>query len=95
MAFRVPTPDVSVVDLTARLEKAATMDDIKAAIKAAAEGPLKGILAYTEDQVPFEFVCEQLRLFSKVQQLQFKVLLFFAFLLTRQSTTYVIISSKL
>lgn len=51
MAFRVPTPDVSVVDLTARLEKPASMDEIKAAVKAAAEGPMKGILGYTEDQV--------------------------------------------
>jgi glyceraldehyde 3-phosphate dehydrogenase len=51
MAFRVPTPDVSVVDLTVRLEKPATMDAIKAVVKAAAEGPMKGILAYTEDQV--------------------------------------------
>ncbi|XP_012398126.2 glyceraldehyde-3-phosphate dehydrogenase-like [Sarcophilus harrisii] len=51
MAFRVPVPDVSVVDLTCRLEKAATYNDIKEAIKKAAEGPLKGILGYTEDQV--------------------------------------------
>uniref|UniRef100_A0A1I8ALI6 Glyceraldehyde-3-phosphate dehydrogenase n=1 Tax=Steinernema glaseri TaxID=37863 RepID=A0A1I8ALI6_9BILA len=51
MAFRVPTPDVSVVDLTVRLEKPATMDDIKAAVKAAAEGPMAGVLGYTEDQV--------------------------------------------
>jgi glyceraldehyde 3-phosphate dehydrogenase len=52
MAFRVPTPDVSVVDLTVRLEKGATYDQIKAAIKAAAtEGPMVGILGYTEDQV--------------------------------------------
>uniref|UniRef100_A0A8R1HLZ5 Glyceraldehyde-3-phosphate dehydrogenase n=1 Tax=Caenorhabditis japonica TaxID=281687 RepID=A0A8R1HLZ5_CAEJA len=51
MAFRVPTPDVSVVDLTVRLEKPASMDDIKKVVKSAAEGPLKGILAYTEDQV--------------------------------------------
>lgn len=51
MAFRVPTPNVSVVDLTCRLEKPANYDAIKAAVKAAAEGPLKGILAYTEDQV--------------------------------------------
>lgn len=51
MAFRVPTSDVSVVDLTARLEKAATYDEIKAAIKAEASGSLKGILGYTEDDV--------------------------------------------
>lgn len=51
MAFRVPVPDVSVVDLTCRLEKAASYDAIKAAVKAAAEGPMKGILAYTDEQV--------------------------------------------
>jgi glyceraldehyde 3-phosphate dehydrogenase len=51
MAFRVPTPDVSVVDLTVRLEKPAPYDAIKAAIKAASEGELKGFLGYTEDQV--------------------------------------------
>eukprot|EP01087_Luapelamoeba_hula_P006327 TRINITY_DN163_c0_g1_i1.p1 TRINITY_DN163_c0_g1~~TRINITY_DN163_c0_g1_i1.p1 ORF type:complete len:341 (-),score=66.94 TRINITY_DN163_c0_g1_i1:69-1091(-) len=51
MAFRVPTTDVSVVDLTAKLGKPATYDEIKATIKAAAEGPLKGILAYTEEEV--------------------------------------------
>jgi len=51
MAFRVPTTDVSVVDLTCRLEKGATYDEIKAAVKKAAEGPLKGIMAYTEDEV--------------------------------------------
>ncbi|MCP9260206.1 Glyceraldehyde-3-phosphate dehydrogenase [Dirofilaria immitis] len=51
MAFRVPTPDVSVVDLTCRLENGATMDEIKAAVKEAADGPMKGILDYTEDQV--------------------------------------------
>lgn len=51
MAFRVPTPNVSVVDLTARLEKPATMDAIKEAVKKAANGKLKGILGYTEDQV--------------------------------------------
>ncbi|KAK4101397.1 glyceraldehyde 3-phosphate dehydrogenase [Parathielavia hyrcaniae] len=51
MAFRVPTPNVSVVDLTCRLEKGASYDEIKAAIKEAANGPLKGILAYTEDEI--------------------------------------------
>nr|AOR07121.2 glyceraldehyde-3-phosphate dehydrogenase [Mesenchytraeus cf. pedatus SL-2017] len=52
MAFRVPVPNVSVVDLTVRLEKGATYDEIKAVVKKASEsGPLKGILAYTEDQV--------------------------------------------
>ncbi|TPP42205.1 glyceraldehyde-3-phosphate dehydrogenase, type I [Leishmania donovani] len=51
MAFRVPTPNVSVVDLTVRLEKPATYKDICAAIKAAAEGEMKGILGYTDDEV--------------------------------------------
>lgn len=51
MSFRVPTPDVSVVDLTCRLAKEATYEDIKKAIKDASEGELKGILGYTEDAV--------------------------------------------
>jgi len=51
MAFRVPTPDVSVVDLTVRLAKETTYDEICAKMKEAANGPLKGILDYTEDQV--------------------------------------------
>jgi len=51
MAFRVPTLNVSVVDLTCRLEKAASYEDIKKAMKDASEGPLKGILGYTEDEV--------------------------------------------
>lgn len=52
MAFRVPVADVSVVDLTCRLKKGATYDQIKAVVKkAAAEGPMKGYLGYTEDQV--------------------------------------------
>ena len=51
MAFRVPTPDVSVVDLTVRLEKPATYEQICAVMKAQAEGPLKGILAYTDQEV--------------------------------------------
>ncbi|GKX56157.1 glyceraldehyde-3-phosphate dehydrogenase [Leminorella grimontii] len=51
MAFRVPTPDVSVVDLTARLEKPASYKEICEAMKAASEGALKGVLGYTEDDV--------------------------------------------
>ena len=51
MSFRVPTLDVSVVDLTCRLEKACTYEDIKAAMKHASENELKGILGYTEDDV--------------------------------------------
>lgn len=51
MAFRVPVPNVSVVDLTVRLGKDASYDDIKAKVKEASEGPLKGILGYTEDDV--------------------------------------------
>lgn len=51
MAFRVPTADVSVVDLTVRLAKPAKYDEIKAAIKHASENELKGILGYTEDEV--------------------------------------------
>ena len=51
MSFRVPVADVSVVDLTARLEKPATYEQIKAAMKEASEGYLKGVLAYTEDEV--------------------------------------------
>jgi len=51
MSLRVPTANVSVVDLTVRIEKGASYDDIKDTIKAAANGELKGILAYTEDDV--------------------------------------------
>ena len=51
MAFRVPTSDVSVVDLTVVLEKPATVEDINAAMKEASEGELKGILGYTDDAV--------------------------------------------
>jgi len=51
MAFRVPTPDVSVVDLTCRLKTGTTYKDLCDTIKAASEGELKGILGYTEDQV--------------------------------------------
>ncbi|EBX3919256.1 type I glyceraldehyde-3-phosphate dehydrogenase, partial [Salmonella enterica subsp. enterica serovar Agona] len=51
MAFRIPTPNVSVVDLTVRLEKAASYEDIKKVIKAASEGSMKGTLGYTEDDV--------------------------------------------
>jgi glyceraldehyde 3-phosphate dehydrogenase len=51
MAFRVPTADVSVVDLTVNLERPASYEQVKAAMRAAAAGPLAGILAYTEDEV--------------------------------------------
>ncbi len=51
MAFRVPTSDVSVVDLTVELEKNASYEDICNAMKAASEGSMKGVLAYTEDKV--------------------------------------------
>jgi len=51
MAFRVPTPNVSVVDLTVRTVKETSYDAIKAALKTASEGPLKGVLGYTEDSV--------------------------------------------
>ncbi len=50
-ATRVPTPDGSMVDLTVELEREVTIDEINAAMKAAAEGPMKGILAYTEDPI--------------------------------------------
>ncbi|TAF72660.1 MAG: type I glyceraldehyde-3-phosphate dehydrogenase [Bacteroidetes bacterium] len=51
MSFRVPTPDVSVVDLTCRLTKGASYEEIKKAMKEASEGSMKGILGYTEDDV--------------------------------------------
>jgi len=51
MAFRVPTPDVSAVDLTFRTAKATSIAEIHAAMKAAADGPMKGVLAYTADEV--------------------------------------------
>ncbi|KAJ7146084.1 glyceraldehyde 3-phosphate dehydrogenase [Mycena epipterygia] len=49
LSFRVPTLDVSVVDLVVRIEKSASYDEIKAAVKEASEGPYKGIVEYTED----------------------------------------------
>jgi len=51
ISIRVPTPDVSVVDLTVRLEKSTTMDEINATFKKYSEGELKGVLGYTEDEV--------------------------------------------
>ncbi|MEB0262860.1 MULTISPECIES: type I glyceraldehyde-3-phosphate dehydrogenase [unclassified Mucilaginibacter] len=54
MSFRVPVADVSVVDLVVRLKTSATYEDIKAAMKEASEGELKGILGYTEDEVVSE-----------------------------------------
>merc|ERR1719334_2434254 len=60
MAFRVPTPDVSVVDLTVRTQKEASYEDICKCIKAASEGPMKGILGYTdEDLVSTVFLGDQ------------------------------------
>ena len=50
-AMRVPTPTGSVVDLTVQLKKDCTVEELNAAIKAAAEGPMKGILEYTEDPI--------------------------------------------
>ena len=59
MSFRVPTLDVSVVDLTVELEKATTYDEIKAAVKAAAEGPMAGIVGFTqEDVVSTDFITD-------------------------------------
>ncbi len=51
MSFRVPTADVSVVDLTVRTKKSATMEEVKAALKAASENELKGVLGYTDEAV--------------------------------------------
>jgi glyceraldehyde 3-phosphate dehydrogenase len=51
MAFRVPTANVSVVDLTVKLEKKTSYEEIKKAFKAASEGPMKGVLGYTEEAV--------------------------------------------
>ncbi|KAJ5851507.1 Glyceraldehyde/Erythrose phosphate dehydrogenase family [Penicillium soppii] len=51
MSMRVPTANVSVVDLTCRIEKGASYEEIKAVVKAASEGELKGILGYTEDEI--------------------------------------------
>ncbi len=51
MAFRVPTTDVSVVDLTVRTEKSTSYDEIKAAFKKASEGAFKGVISYTEEEV--------------------------------------------
>ena len=59
MAFRVPTADVSVVDLTVTLEKGASYESICAKVKEAADGPMKGILAYTdEDVVSSDFITD-------------------------------------
>ena len=51
MAMRVPSADVSIVDLTCRLEKAATMDEICAAVKAAVDGPMAGVMEYVDEEV--------------------------------------------
>ena len=61
MAFRVPTVDVSVVDLTCRLENGASFEEVKAAIKHASENELKGVLGYTEEGVVSQdFISESL-----------------------------------
>ena len=61
MAFRVPTSDVSVVDLTVVLKKACTYDEVKAAMKEASEGEMKGVLGYTDEKVvSTDFVGETL-----------------------------------
>ena len=57
MAFRVPTADVSVVDLTARLKKGADYSEIMATLKAASEGPLKGILGWVQPLCPECSLC--------------------------------------
>ncbi|WP_299122688.1 type I glyceraldehyde-3-phosphate dehydrogenase [uncultured Winogradskyella sp.] len=60
MAFRVPTADVSVVDLTVKTKSSTSLEDIKAAMKAAADGSMKGVLGYTEDAVVSQdFVSEE------------------------------------
>jgi len=60
MSFRVPTIDVSVVDLTARLDKGASYETICAAVKAASDGPMKGILGYqNKDVVSSDFIGSQ------------------------------------
>ena len=51
MAMRIPSADVSIVDLTCRLEKGATMDEICAAVKAASEGPMAGVIEYVDEEV--------------------------------------------
>ena len=65
MAFRVPTPDVSVVDLTFKTAKATSYKEICAAMKAASEGELKGILGYTDDEVvSSDFIARRAQLAS-------------------------------
>src|SRR5690606_38093512 len=60
MSFRVPVADVSCVDLTFRTAKSTSLDDINAAMKAAAEGPMKDVLLYTEEEVvSSDFVSDQ------------------------------------
>ncbi|KAJ1840957.1 hypothetical protein IWW55_000639 [Coemansia sp. RSA 2706] len=61
MSLRVPVPDVSIVDLTVRLEKGASYDQIIAAIKKHADGDLKGILGYTDEQVVSQDFCGDVR----------------------------------
>ena len=51
MSMRIPSADVSIVDLTCRLEKGATMDEICAAVKAAVDGPMAGVMEYVDEEV--------------------------------------------
>lgn len=67
MAFRVPVADVSVVDLTCRLSSPASYASIKEAVKKAAEGPLKGILGYTEDSVSRDVISPASEIVSVAQ----------------------------
>lgn len=83
MAFRVPVADVSVVDLTCRLTRPAAYANIKAAVKKAAHGPMKGILGYTEDSVSVTakvFLIYILLFINSINSKLWRVFLIFVFL---------------